>query len=279
MLPTVRCPQKVIGAYLDKTRYVLWARKARRQLLASGSQIYFLLFFNLVQWLHEIIACPKKGGNFNSPARGRRAPWRTARTWPSRRRSSRWPRGRAVKREKGKTLAAVCNKNHKQDYFFVIVPLGVRTYRRSKGEYIFACSNKKNNSDHYTGGHVRKKQEQTLFKRSAAGFDVVFLVWQCLGTLRKFWRLLGFFLKKLLKSNFRQKECSGWKKIINWKERAPPNCVERIRSNLNFEVILKVNIAKNTKLLKIWNWFLPIFGHHIGHKVPNFCIVSSNLIL
>ncbi len=146
MLPTVICPQKVIGAYL----VIIWTRHGTYCEHKRRGGSYWLLgpkyiSFSSSIWFSDCtkLLFVKKGGNFNSPARGRRAPWRTARTWPSRRRSSRWPRGRAVKREKGKTLAAVCNKNHKQDYFFVIVPLGVRTYRRSKGEYIFACSNKK----------------------------------------------------------------------------------------------------------------------------------------
>ena len=34
----------------------------------------------------------------------------------------------------------------------------------------------------------RRKQEQTLLKWSAAGFDEVFVAWQSLGTLQKFQR-------------------------------------------------------------------------------------------
>ncbi len=46
------------------------------------------------------------------------------------------------------------------------------------------------------------------------------------------------------------------KNLENKKDRAPPNYVERIRSNLNFEVILKVKKAKKQNREKKQNRFL-----------------------
>ncbi len=45
-------------------------------------------------------------------------------------------------------------------------------------------------------------------------------------------------------------------KILNKKDRAPSNYVGRIRSNLNFEVILKGKRQKNAKLQKSAKSFL-----------------------
>ncbi len=66
------------------------------------------------------------------------------------------------------------------------------------------------------------------------------------------------------------------KKIWNQKDLAPPNYVGRIRSNLNFEVILKVKEEKmqNGKKCKIV--FFAIFGKDTGHRGLNglkFCTV------
>ena len=57
-------------------------------------------------------------------------------------------------------------------------------------------------------------------------------------------------------------------------DQTPSNYVGRIRSNYNFEVILKVKKAKkNAKLWKIAKLFLAFFGKYTGHRGLKFCTV------
>ncbi len=67
-------------------------------------------------------------------------------------------------------------------------------------------------------------------------------------------------VKKILKGKFEAERVAVIKISQNQKSRAPPNCIERIKSNLIFEVILGVKKAKNTKSLKISQSFLAFSG-------------------
>ncbi len=57
-------------------------------------------------------------------------------------------------------------------------------------------------------------------------------------------------LKRILKWIFEAHRVIVQKILYKQKDRAPPNYVGRIRSNLNLEVILKVKKAKNVNLQK-----------------------------
>ena len=95
------------------------------------------------------------------------------------------------------------------------------------------------------------KQVQALFKRSAAGFGRFVKVRQSFGKLAKLW-----ILTKRFESNAWGRRSALVKKY-NGKERSPPNYVERMRSNLNFHVILYVRRLKTINRENI----LIVFGH------------------
>ncbi len=69
------------------------------------------------------------------------------------------------------------------------------------------------------------------------------------------------------------------------KERAPPNSVARIRSNLNLEVLFEVKKAKNAKSPKISQSFFCIFLQKLlVRTTPKFVqlitsILSTNVLL
>ena len=95
------------------------------------------------------------------------------------------------------------------------------------------------------------KQEQSLFKRSAARIDNVLEAWQKCKSNRDNWNNL-------------RNQTWGIRRRPDWrthrKEKASPNYVVRTWSNLNLKVILEVKTAKNAKLLKILQSFLTILG-------------------
>ncbi len=100
------------------------------------------------------------------------------------------------------------------------------------------------------------KQEQALFKRSAVGFGRFVKVRQSFGKLAKLW-----ILTKRFESNSWGRRSALEKNIIEKKDHSQlywATLVERMRSNLNFQVILYVNRLKTLNRENI----LIVFGHY-----------------
>ena len=100
--------------------------------------------------------------------------------------------------------------------------------------------------DYRVNSMENRKQEQTLLKRSAAGFD-----WQSFDiySSTKFQGCTQ--CQKDFKGQIWSKKSYRTKKIWNEKARAPPNYVGRIRPNFKFEIVWGVKKAiKNAKLQK-----------------------------
>ena len=97
---------------------------------------------------------------------------------------------------------------------------------------------------------------------------------------KDFWSKMAFKVhileskqtKRILKRIFGAHRVIVQKILWIEKDRAPLNYAGRIRSNLNFEIILEVKKAKNRKIAKNCI-FLPFLAKDTGHRGLKFCIV------